>query len=508
MRVLKAPTSPSFDVGFLAFDSIQGSKQTRAMFADELRGNSLNLGARVIKHELEKAGMRVGVVSPRSAHTVPIVLISLTSTSDCAALYAAVHQLPSWSRERRTFKVIAGGYGLQNPNSIREYVDTAVFGRAEDTVIDIVANGREFPQTCSAMDFMSTPKVEVRQARSLYESTLENYQETFQGCPLKCKFCHYTFARAHSGGDHAYDTKGGTSGDYVQTTINSNSMEVTWPQLMDWQAGKVPASITVGVDGFSERVRFAYGKRIADWELTAGLERISATATAQGKAKDKPIRVKLYQIAGMPGESIEDRRSFERAIAAARFPEHECGIFLEVHATPFLASPLTPMAWEPYSMESFRHMAGQIFHRWSWSDGSFRANARYGRYISSPLTILKLALIERHDASPESDRLFELLAGGICRKKYRTVYRQYEALRMSFNLERWTGRLELDAPLATDRLYSYVDAPVLRKIAVKMRAHQESGLELRGRRTICGNSRLGPEETLMPLAAPAKLACQ
>ena len=82
------------------------------------------------------------------------------------------------------------------------------------------------------------------------------FVEEFTGCPLKCKFCHYTFARKHQGTDASY-------GQYVQTIYGgSDNPELTWDQLFTW--GKKLGYFNVALDGFSERLRWLYGKPISN----------------------------------------------------------------------------------------------------------------------------------------------------------------------------------------------------------------------------------------------------
>jgi hypothetical protein len=127
----------AYDCAFLVYAPLRQRREDNSFDGND------NIGAKVIADVLTRAGLRVGYVTPESAHTVPLVLISLTSTNDVYALLACVALRADWQPGKRTFKVLAGGFGMQNPTPIRHYVDYAAFGRAhlwvEGIVRDILA---------------------------------------------------------------------------------------------------------------------------------------------------------------------------------------------------------------------------------------------------------------------------------------------------------------------------------------------------------------------------------
>ena len=441
-----------------------------------------NIGAQVIKRELEAAGATIGECSPSTAGEWAVVLVSLTSYHDVIVFWTAVHARPDWRLGRRKFRVIAGGYGMQNPLAVREYIDIAVFGRAEATAPAILtaALRREMPALTQCADPMNWgPPVEVRQAAELYPAALPDYDEQFVGCPLKCKFCHYTFARKHIGSDHAYSKVNGTAGAYVLASDHRpRSMEVTWPQLMNWPHDRMPSRLIAGVDGWSEPLRFTYGKRIADWEITEGLERLAKKASEFGR---QFIRVVIYQIDGFPGETPADRKIFERALRRVAPPPEGIRIFVNVEITPFRAAPLTPMLWEAYSNQNATALRMvNIANR----DG--RATAQYGEYMETPWSVMLAAITERHDGSPGDDAAFAaaLRARELQRGGWRYKMQTFAA---NFDAEKYMGEYEIGAPMATSPLYSFVDNAGLAAIATKMRADVAEGMPLRGARTICGN---------------------
>ncbi len=105
------------DCAFLVFAPLRQRREDNSFDGND------NIGAKVIADTLTRAGLRVGYVTPESAHTVPLVLVSLTSTYDVYAYYAAVALRPDWQPDSRRFKILIGGFGMQNPTPIRRYCD-------------------------------------------------------------------------------------------------------------------------------------------------------------------------------------------------------------------------------------------------------------------------------------------------------------------------------------------------------------------------------------------------
>jgi hypothetical protein len=99
-----------------------------------------NIGARVIMDVLARRGIECGFCTPETAKDYRVVFVSFTSDYDCLAFYTAVSLLKSWQPGTRNFVVVGGGEGMQNPTVIRNYVDYAVFGRAEYNTLRI--NGK------------------------------------------------------------------------------------------------------------------------------------------------------------------------------------------------------------------------------------------------------------------------------------------------------------------------------------------------------------------------------
>ena len=187
-----------YDIAFLVFAPAKKRRKDNSFDGND------NIGAYVIKEVLETSGHQIDFCAPETAHKFKVVLVSLTSTYDVFAFYQAVALRPEWQRDKRQFKVVCGGFGLQNPYPIRNFIDYGVFGRGEAIANKVVESALN-DKTCEHESVMNLPEitpVKIAQAQTLYVG--ECFQEEFIGCSGKCLFCHYTWARKPIGVSGSY----------------------------------------------------------------------------------------------------------------------------------------------------------------------------------------------------------------------------------------------------------------------------------------------------------------
>jgi len=497
-------TTADADVAWLLFGELK-SRPSQHGGSRPQHGfqNEMPAGVRALNDALGRADIRPTVVSP-AAPRARVILVSLLSEQAAFQFHLACSANPLW-RAPRKFTVLVGGFGMQNPWPVRHLADWAFFGRAEDQIADIVTallHGRT-PESDSLIDLRDIPRrpgaVRVRQAYELLDG--ETFAESFIGCPLKCKFCHYTFARRHVGGDHAYATKptrGDSAMQYVQTDgyspkrgENRSSTEVTLPQLIRWNLKRLPAQVTAGLDGPSERLRFLFGKRILDAELQAAIRNHTRLIAAQ---RWRGGFLHLLDILGMPTETTADREQMHAAIRGAD-PDTtglEC-YFVIIRTVPFKASPWTPLQWEAYHTRDDRaRLAGRRICRFR-GDRVTRGPrglkstmlATYSLHIEGPGSQIVYALMSRHDGSAECDRALNYISAPRFRRA--RAARQVADFRRDFGT---TATRLLDAlPLDADPPSSVAEAGVpletLRRMAAKSRDDAAAG-RWRGKKSIMG----------------------
>jgi hypothetical protein len=435
------------EVAFLVFAPLRQRRKDNSFDGND------NIGAKVIADVLERAGIPVGYCAPETADQYRVVLVSLTSTYDVFAFYRAVALLPSWQPGKRTFRVLAGGFGMQNPTSIRHYIDYAAFGRAESwvrPVVDALLGGGRPSDHESLMHLPDLHPVKLAQAHELYPHEVAGWKETFTGCPLKCKFCHYTWARKHQGSDEAY-------GQYVQTTLTGGgSPELTWDQLFTYD--KKAGRIRVAIDGFSERLRWTYGKKISRDDIVGGIERI-------GRFGPAATTLLVYNIANFPTETQADRDELYATLARAR-PAHR--VIFVLHSTPFRPSLATPMQWEPISLEPDNStLRAQVIAE----HPTFRAVHSFT--IETPYSHLMSVIAER--ATPATDRLFHACAFAPGLQKG-TAAEKVRRVRANFDITPYLRAYDPDEPHPAWFLSGYAPPDTMRKVARKMRAESAAAL--------------------------------
>lgn len=446
--------------------------------ADNSYEGNDNIGAEVVRDMLTRAGYAVTYTSPECAHRYDVVLVSLTSTMDMYAYYRAVAPLTTWQPGARTFTVLAGGFGMQNPTAIRRYVDFAAFGRVDDWLLYVVhslTHGAT-PEHASLMDMRDPQPVTIAQAPRLYPHTVHGWSETFTGCPLKCKFCHYTYARQHQGSDEAYSSR-----QYVQTTLTGGGTpEVTWDQLLDWP--KKAGRIRVAIDGSSYRLRKLYGKNITNDDLIRGVEQVGSY--------EGTTTLLVYNIGNFPSETATDRLEMEEVLAQAR-PRYR--VIVVLHTTPFRPSLATPMQWEAANLD------------YDWSQHRQRVVVErptlrvvHSYTLESSASHFLSLLAER--CTPDEDWLFHNIALSARFSSLR-VAEQLDAIRSLYDTRTMTDARDIDGPPPYPLLHGYLSTDVLRRIAHKMRAQVADRNPIRprlARPTVPRVAPLRPQQMALP----------
>lgn len=409
-----------------------------------------NVGAYVVRDILERAGYQVGWTTADAAHHYKIVLVSLTSLFDIYNLIESVAHLRTWQKQQRRFVVVAGGFGLQNVYPLRHWVDFAAFGRGEVFIVDLVRSllaGCDYDSQHVMPLREEIRPVTIAQASEVYPHSVNvgdfTFTETVLGCPLRCNFCHYTHARKWIGGDPA---------EYVRHGEYSGNAEGLFVQSAALVGDDNPQSrIITGMDGFSERLRYAMNKRISNETLV----RVLTEASSRG---GNWVRYKLYMIGGYPSETEEDLAEFIETMQAVRAPGAR--LMVDVHLTPFRASPLTPAAWLSVDV---RHDWRVLANRTIAEHGEYRA--WFGKWIDGPLAHLMDTIIGR--ATEESDDLIVHLATSWRASKLRAE-NAIDAIERHWTIEQYTRPYEIDERLPTWYLGSYQPDGAIKRAAIRL----------------------------------------
>lgn len=310
------------------------------------RNEAITIGALVIKKELELNGYTINICTYEQAHNYELVLVSMTSTWDIYEFYASMKKA-KW--ENRKFVALLGGFGCQNPFALEDFIDYAFFGRAEYIISEVVERCLSISllpvhvRDNSLMDYafithLKNPKITyARPVQSLYDFEVKygknqsTWKEEFTGCPFTCKFCHYTWNRKN--------VREGDPGKYLNDGISTGSKEVMLMDVIDYE--EKLGRVTAGLDGYSERLRFLFGKPIT-WEIMEGA--MDHMASFKGNSY-----MKIYNITNFPGETEADEQEFLNFCKEyTESTSKKDGILsVEVFNTAFRPSINTPMERMP-----------------------------------------------------------------------------------------------------------------------------------------------------------------
>jgi hypothetical protein len=436
------------DIAFLAYYPAKKRRDNNSF-----EGN-YNIGANVIMDVLLRKGIKCDICTPDTAKNYKIVLISLTSEYDCLALYHSVALLPSWQPGRK-FIVVAGGAGMQNPTTIRKYIDYAVFGRAENIIyslVNSVMGGKIFTHE-SVMNLPDIHQVKLNQSQGLYPYEINlgggrghrQWKESFIGCPNKCLFCHYTWARKRAGIGETY---------YQGDLTMNRSIECLWKDIP--KIGKKEGRIRTAIDGFSERLRFAYGKKISNQEIIDGINYLGSF---------EGITVLLvYNISNMPREIQEDREELYLTVKKAN-PKNR--VIVVFQSTPFRPSLLTPLQWAPVTLyPATSDLSAQAIY------DSDNLRVMHSFSNESPWSQLQTVIVAR--ATSETDKLFHALCFHPKLKKG-TAKDKLGMLSRSFDLKPYLKEYGAGEKHPTWFISSYTDNGKLRRIYDSIKIKPPSG---------------------------------
>lgn len=317
-------------VAFLVYSAWSESRRNNSSF-DGLS----NIGAYMLIDVLKRKNIDIEFCSVDTAKEYDIILVSFCSIYDVLAYYKAV-ALHKDFKSNRKFKILGGGFGLQNITPLKDFLDYAWFGRCENNIYDLLVNNLEYEHP-SFMNLKHIKKCYVNQCENTYQysvilntsaSTKHNeYKESRIGCPNKCFFCHYTYSRKSN---YKHNEK-------YNTSLYQGSQEI---DMFNYKSINLnTAKLTVGLDGMSERLRYIVNKRISNELLKEAIIYISNNTTVNGA-----VFLQIYNITNYETETIEDFNEFINTIESIK-DKLKTRVILVLHNTPLHASPLTPIAY-------------------------------------------------------------------------------------------------------------------------------------------------------------------
>jgi hypothetical protein len=417
------------------------------------------IGVEVLRAKLRAAGIEVGYTGAATVDRYRVVLVSITAPREW---YRFVRERATWPAGR--YCVLVGGAGLTNVEPFLDCFDAAVWGRAEDLIVELVEAaraGRRYrsPSVCWADEYDPAEVYTFSQAREPWpdplriggRSTLrQTWREWAVGCRRRCAFCLYSWT-------HKPILPAGAVGQFAR----SRNVETTiWGIDFD-----NPPKVTA-IDGLSERIRRAVRKPISDELLTDTLRRLSTEGRYGG-------RIKVFNIVGYPGERGDDWEALARCFSAADgpLPRGRRKFGVELHNTPLSPQPCTPLAVAEVSTDHFpreiarrlRRLTGSGATRFEWFRGTRLWAIETGATIGRATSALEALIQRARTADAATVRRLAL-----CRAFWRASQaRQWATLTSEIGIERYLRRYGWDE-LPTANLQGTVPRAKLERIGARV----------------------------------------
>ncbi len=226
----------------------------------------------------------------------------------------------------------------------------------------------------------------------------------------------------------------------------SRSVEVLWKDIINME--KKEGRVRSAIDGFSERLRFAYGKKITNDEIIEGINKVGSFGG---------ITVFMtYNISNMPHETERDRQELYETVKKAN-PKNR--VIIVFQSTPFRPSLLTPLQWSPVTLyPATSDLSANVIY------DSENLRAMHSFSNESPFSQLQTVIVSR--ATKETDKLFHT----ICfhpKLKSGTSKKRIELLKNTFDLTPYLKEYHLEEKHPAWFLTSYTKKETLWKMYQK-----------------------------------------
>lgn|GEM_PF-3765894 len=355
--LLKRPESNT-RIGFLKLYKFTDRKVSKNKKFEELP----NVGAMAVLGELIDP---YGYCFIEDINKYSYILISLTSVMDIENL---IYTFERFAPKNIKPKIIIGGFGVCNIKLITQYIDVAVWGRAEGQINGIIA-GNEYSNVWRKdKDPELKGQYKVRQPKYLVKG------EVSVGCRNNCSYCQYTSIRKPLNNGEIYNP-----GSNYTNAIESdwNGLNITKPGLY-----------TSAWDGWSDYTRGKVHKPVSNKAIVDKIVNIS------NKGFDGGVAIKVFQIVGYPWETkdsvLRDIQDTYRMLIGIS-NQLKSRVVLTFMCTPFGPEPLTPMANNSADIQTDWHNVISKIKK--YDDGTLCLAMIPS--VSGPFTLVKRMLIHR-----------------------------------------------------------------------------------------------------------------
>jgi len=354
------------------------------------------LGLQMVINEMAIKGHEIEYCTISTVEQYDLALLSITAPEDITTFLKGIK---AGNYKKGKCFVAAGGAGCINICSIYDFIDMAVFGRAEGLADKIISKQQSKNIWVKKEDPMLETSYAIRQVKNLHAD-----ENGCCGCRNKCYFCQYTWTRKLVGKNYSAGGEGYTVNeeDFVSLCLDK------------------PGRYTTGIDGLSYETR----KRVNKGFVTDKLIR-DKFENAIGKGHGKAIMLKLFGIVGYPWETIqtarEDAMNFGELFNGINEKYSSGRLMAAMHLTPFSPEPLTPMEHVPANIRTnWRRCFGGRSYPLINND---RINVFIGPYTTTEPTLSRRVMINRCKLS-ERSKVFKIVTSSLEGVTGHEIYRK------------------------------------------------------------------------------------
>lgn len=405
-------------------------------------------GLKVIINEIQlKLKLDVEIIDYKDVSNYDIILFSFHSIAD---YYALVYTIEKKIKSKKNNIWICGGAGIANLNPLVKYFDYIVLGRGEVLIIELInaiKNKNKISNdsivVCSKYDINQVYKINY--ASKLYQDEKNILSESMYGCKYNCFYCHYRYS---------------TLPPNLRKEDNKTTMPGNEETFWDLEI-KNGSFYTSSLDGITEEIRYKVNKPISNKMVVDKLVKASKIT--------KTINLKLYFIIGYPYEQEVNFTELYNIFNEVDSLVSVCSIFINLHFTPFAASPLTPMKWERVNINfDYRAMFDEMRLKDKYLYNGRNVRVMFMRTTIKPLELLKRMVYYR--AGLEDLEIIKYLATAteqITHNKNNT--QKLELIKERFDLNKFVDERVIGTSLECDNIKSWQEEKRIIKQAHKYR---------------------------------------
>lgn len=411
---------------------------THQHITDKRKGQRIDIknyfGLKVIINEIQKwYKINVEIIDYKRVDEFDIILFSFHSISD---YYALVYTIEKKLKSKRNGIWIGGGAGIANINPLVNYFDYLIIGRGESLIIELINSIKNKSKIVNesiviCKDYDSSKIYKINYAQTLYNDEKNILKEEMYGCKYNCFYCHYRYST-------------------LPPNLREKDNKTTMPGNEEtfWDLKIVNGSFyTSSLDGLTEKLRYQVNKPISNKMIIDKLVNASKVT--------KKINLKLYLIIGYPNEKSLEFTELYNVFKEVDNQIKDCSIFINLHFTPFAASPLTPMKWESSNIfYDYRNYFDEIRKKSFYLYEGINVRVIFMRTTIKPIELLKRMIYYR--AGTDDMEIIKYMACNteqITHNKNNT--QKLDLIMQKYNVSKFVKEYEIGHVLESDNIKSW-----------------------------------------------------